>query len=80
MPFSSSTFFILFILLLELKLQDSNKDLIHRFLVYKMSVYYSVSVGKIKLFWFFRVGLCVGKNQMCNLCGGGRSCMKHNGS
>jgi hypothetical protein len=24
---------------------------------------------KGKLFWFFRVGLCAGQNQMCHLCG-----------
>jgi len=28
-----------------------------------------MSVGKKQLFWFFSVGLCIGKNQMCCLCG-----------
>ena len=33
-------------------------------------VFSLVGVGKKQLFCFFNVGLCVGENQMCCLCGG----------
>ena len=41
-----------------------------------MYIHSIMSVGKKQLFWFLSVGLCVGKNQMCCLCGW--VSMKHN--
>src|SRR5690606_20980637 len=36
-------------------------------------------VDRVKLFWFFSVGFCVGKNQMCHLRVGCLFTLTHNG-